>query len=127
LPPPGPTVPPAPLPGPELSPPGTSSPAIVWGLGDLTRAAGTAIPWLWQGYLAPGLLTLLTGRPGLGLTTLAEILLARMGTGGPLAGLTLAPGKAVVITGDSPVQCWRRNQLLGTGNHVGWMCRPFRN
>jgi hypothetical protein len=48
-----------------------------------------------------------------------------MGTGGPLAGLTVAPGKAVVITGDSPDQCWRRSQLLG--HHVGWICRPFRN
>jgi hypothetical protein len=103
-------------------PPGTSSPPLIWSLDDLARVPTRS--WLWQGYLAPGLLTLLTGRIGRGLTTLAGLLLSRMDTGGPLAGLTVAPGKAVVITGDSLEQCSRRGRLPGP--HVGWICRPFR-
>jgi hypothetical protein len=84
------------------------------------------MPWLWQGYLAPGQLTLLTGRPGLGLTTLTAVLLARLETGGALAGLPLAAARAVVITGDSPFQWAQRGQLLGIGKHVGYICQPFR-
>jgi hypothetical protein len=84
-----PGITPSEFPGPASYPPGISSPPLIWSLDDLARASTK--PWLWQGYLAPGLLTLLTGRIGLGLTTLARRLLARMATGGPLAGLDVAP------------------------------------
>ena len=79
---------------------------------DLTRAADAAPPWLWRGYLAPGNVTLLTGQWKCGKTTLLTALLSRLGTGGVLAGLPLAAGKAVVVTEESP-QHWQRRGTKG--------------
>src|SRR5262249_58805029 len=69
---------------------------------DLSRAADAALSWLWRGYLAPGNVTLLTGQWKCGKTTLLAALLSRLGTGGELAGLPLAAGKAVLVTGGAP-------------------------
>jgi hypothetical protein len=81
---------------------------------------------LWQGYLLPGALTLLTSQWKTGKTTLVSVLLARRRTGGPLAGLPLTAGRSVVVTEESPDHWRRRTRHLDFGNHVGWFCRPFR-
>jgi hypothetical protein len=101
-------------------------PQLLCGSKSLTGAAGPAADWLWHGFLAPGAVTLLTSQWKAGKTTLASILLARMKTGGNLAGLSLAQGKAVVVTEEGPDHWQRRNQKLDFGDHVGWFCRPFR-
>jgi hypothetical protein len=93
---------------------------------DLSRAADAALPWLWRGYLAPGNVTLLTGQWKCGKTTLLAALLSRLGTGGTLAGLPLAAGKAVVVTEESPQHWQRRGQQFPFGPHLCWLCRPFR-
>lgn len=47
------------------------------------------LAWLWDGYLAPGNLTLLTSQWKSGKTTLISILLSRLREGGQLAGLSI--------------------------------------
>jgi hypothetical protein len=82
--------------------------------------------WLWQGYLAPGNVTLLTSQWKSGKTTLLSVLLARLKTGGLLAGLPVAPGKALVVCEESRQHWELRRRKLDFGSHVGWLCRPFR-
>jgi hypothetical protein len=92
----------------------------------LRAAARGPEAWLWQGYLAPGSVTLLTSQWKSGKTTLLSVLLARLGGGGALAGLPVPPGKAAVVSEEAPVHWQRRAEKLGIGNHVCWLCRPFR-
>jgi len=100
-------------------------PRLLWGAGSLAAAAAPS-DWLWQGYLAPGAVTLLTGQWKAGKTTLASILLARMRAGGQLAGLPLSAGKAVVVSEEGPDHWQRRHQALDFGDHIGWCCNSFR-
>jgi hypothetical protein len=91
----------------------------------LRAAAGGGTPWLWHGFLAPGAVTLLTSQWKAGKTTLTAVLLAKLKTGGTLAGLPLVAGRAVVISEESLAQWARRAGPLDFGDHVGWFCRPF--
>ena len=91
------------------------------------RAAGQGEKtWLWQGYLAPGEVTLLTSQWKSGKSTLVSVLLAKMKTGGQLAGLPVAAGKAVIVTEESPAKWFERSESLAFGDHLSWFCRPFR-
>jgi hypothetical protein len=92
---------------------------------DLQANNQADIPWLWQGYLAPGMTTLLTSQWKSGKTTMAAALLARLKTGGQFAGLPLRAGKAVVLTEESSGHWFQRNRKLAFGDHLCWFCRPF--
>src|SRR5262249_4876633 len=83
--------------------------------------------WLWQGYLAPGNVTLLTSQWKSGKTTLVSILLARLREGGQLAGLPVGAGRVAVVSEESPMHWHLRSQKLTFGNNVCWFCRPFRS
>jgi hypothetical protein len=63
-----------------------------------------------QGYLAPGNVTLLTSQCKSGKFTLLSVLLARLKTGGLLAGLPVAPGKAAAISAESAEQWLTRSR-----------------
>ena len=118
-----------PAPGPEETrPPLTSdhAPVLLHGSAGLAAAVSQGAAWLWQGYLAPGAVTLLTSQWKAGKTTLVSVLLARLKTGGELAGLPLAAGKALVISEEGPVHWHRRSQQLDFGDHVDWYCQPFK-
>jgi AAA domain len=123
---------PVPVPAPGTAPPSVASITSVAGRfagvwsGDLRQAAEAEAGWLWEGYLAPGNVTLLTGQWKSGKTTLVAVLLSRLGTGGVLGGLPVRPGKAVVITEESPAHWYYRGRKLLFGDHVCWFCRPFR-
>jgi hypothetical protein len=65
------------LPPSSNSIPGPALPPLVWGQAHLRATVGATQPWLWQGYLAPATVTLLTGRWKAGKTTLLSVLLAR--------------------------------------------------
>jgi hypothetical protein len=93
---------------------------------DLHTTGPAQSPWLWRGYLAPGLVTLLTSQWKLGKSTLLAVLLARLKAGGELAGFPLRPGKAVVVSEESPALWYQRGRSLAFGEHVCWFCRPFR-
>jgi hypothetical protein len=111
--------------GRETPPAPTSLPPLLWGIDSLVTDATASPRWLWHGYLAPGAVTLLTSRWKSGKTTLAAVLLAKLGVGGQLAGLPLAAGKAVVVSEESRDLWYRRHQKLNFGDHLGWICRPF--
>src|SRR5437868_13730511 len=65
---------------------------------ELAQAAPPRLSWLWHGYLAPGKVTALISPPKSGKTTLVSHLLARFAQGGQLAGLAVAPGRAIVVS-----------------------------
>ena len=93
----------------------------------LHTAADPALSWLWDGYIAAGNMTLLTSLWKAGKTTLTAALLARLGTGGVLAGRAVQPGRAVVISEESARQWAGRCDTLDMGEHVRFLCRPFRS
>src|SRR3546814_11356589 len=60
-----------------------------------------AIDWLWPGYLAGGMLSILAGNGGTGKTTIALSLAAAITTGGKLPDGTVAPrGSVIMWTGE---------------------------
>ena len=103
-----------------------SLPSLRWGLAALRSVASPDRRWLWHGYLAPGAVTLLTSQWKIGKTTLTSILLSRMKNGGTLAGLSVAAGRAIILSEETDGQWLQRGERLGLKNHVGWYCRPFR-
>jgi hypothetical protein len=63
-----------------------------------------SIPWLWEGVLATGAVTLLSAPEKIGKTTLLSLLLDRLRAGGELLGRTVWPGKTIL--------CSEENQRL---------------
>jgi hypothetical protein len=93
---------------------------------ELDTDATDMVPWLWQGYVAPGKVTLLTSQWKCGKTTLLAALLARLEHGGRLADLAVAPGRAIVVSEESAADWKRRCADFGIGEHVQFLCRPFK-
>jgi len=114
-----------PLPAAELTGPPDLVPREM-SFDDLCAAATqTASPWLWQGYVARGNVTLLTSQWKSGKTTLVAVLLARLKAGGELAGLKVVAGQAAVVS-EEPAAHWvARGAKLDLAGHVCWFCRPF--
>jgi len=81
--------------------------------------------WLWQGYLAPGKVTLLTSQWKTGKTTLLAALLKQLDQGGQLAGLDVRASQSIVMSEESP-ELWReRDERLELGQQARFFCRPF--
>jgi hypothetical protein len=93
-------------------------------VGDLA-AGKRQTNWLWHGFLAPGMTTLLTSQAKSGKTTLIAALLARLKDGGQFAGLDLRAGKAVIVSEESTFLWNQRSERLGFGDQLCWFCRPF--
>jgi hypothetical protein len=89
--------------------------------------ARPGINWIWQGYLAPGSVTLLTSQWKSGKTTLVSVLFTRMQHGGELASLSVRKSRAVVISEEAPEYWYDRCQRLDFGNAAGFYCRPFES
>jgi hypothetical protein len=81
--------------------------------------------WLWTGYLAPGHLTLLTSLSKCGKTTLLASLLQRLGSGGTVAGQSVCPGKALVVSEETEEIWAERRKSFDFGTHVCFICQPF--
>jgi len=92
---------------------------------ELTGACQNREPWLWHGYLGPGKMTLLTSQWKSGKTTLVSILLKRMETGGELAGLAVAAGRAAVFTEEGKPDWKLRHQKLHLANNTTLFPLPF--
>lgn len=118
--------PPAPAAPPSAAPPLPAPIFQEMTFQELLAAAPPAVAWLWHGFLAPGNVTLLTSRWKAGKTTLVAALLARLGQGGTLAGLAVHPGRAAVVSEESPEQWRLRGGKFVFGDHLRWLCRPFR-
>jgi hypothetical protein len=97
---------------------------LLW-LNDLRLQAESQRGWLWQGYIAPGNVTLLTSQWKAGKTTLLSILLDRMKAGGDLAGRPVRAGRALVVSEESPAHWYLRSQKFDFTDQVCWLCRPF--
>jgi hypothetical protein len=93
---------------------------------DLNPGAQAPPDWLWQGYLLPGAVTLLTSLWKSGKSTLLSVLLARLKTGGTLAGLPMRAGRAVVLSEESRELWWERGHNLDLDGPVRWFCKPFQ-
>jgi hypothetical protein len=93
--------------------------------GEQLEVEPTVHSWVWEGFLGAGDVTLLTSQWKLGKTTLISILLSRMGEGGQVAGLTVRPGKAVIVSEEARGQWCPRHRKLNL-RHVHFLCRPFR-
>jgi hypothetical protein len=93
---------------------------------ELQAAVEPTVDWLWHGYLSRGSVTLLTSPWKAGKTTLLAALLAKLQSGGELAGRAVPPGKAIVISEESK-QLWaKRCAKLAIGPQALFICRPFR-
>jgi AAA domain len=114
---------PPPLPDPAPAAPARRFPGLR--LDDLVATGQARVPWLWHGYLAPGNVTLLTSQWKAGKTTLMSILLSRLREGGTLAGQAVRPGRAAVVSEESPALWHLRSLTVPFGDHVTWFCRPF--
>ena len=115
--------PPSPPPAPARPAPGSP---LQWGSALLRDDGASTESWVLQGYLAPGCVTLLTSLWKSGKTTLVAVLLARLATGGRLAGLSLAAGRAVIVSEEHKRHWQLRDQVLHFGDHLGWALRPFK-
>jgi hypothetical protein len=89
------------------------------------KAATRDVAWLWEGYLAPSNITLLTSQWKSGKTTLLSILLARRAAGsGRFAGRPLKLGRTAVICEEHEGHWEQRRRTLDFGNDVAFFCRP---
>jgi hypothetical protein len=103
-----------------------ANPYVPLSYADLKPATEAQSEWLWQGYLLPGAVTLLTSLWKSGKSTLLSVLLSRLKTGGTLAGLPVRAGRAVVVSEEPPALWWDRGLNLALDGHVQWFCKPFR-
>src|SRR5437762_10420770 len=90
-----------------------------------SRAADSGGVWLWDGYRAPGNITLLTSLWKTGKTTLLTGLLRCLGRGEPFLGRTLCAGKALVVSEESTEHWAERLSRMPVGPHGQLLARPF--
>ena len=81
--------------------------------------------WVWDGFLARGDITLLTGVWKTGKTTLLAGLLHALGGGGVFLGRACAAGRAVVVSEESADHWARRCRAIPVGPHAALLSRPF--
>jgi hypothetical protein len=68
-----------------------------------------SVPWIWQGVLAEGAVTLLSAPEKTGKTTLLSLLLDRCRAGGQLLGRAVRPGRTVLCSEENE-QLWALRQ-----------------
>ncbi|OAI50102.1 hypothetical protein AYO44_18015 [Planctomycetaceae bacterium SCGC AG-212-F19] len=95
---------------------------------ELAKATQSRLSWLWHGYLSPGKVTALISPPKSGKTTLVSHLLARLALAqaGQLAGLAVAPGRALVVSEEATADWAARCRHLALGQNLQFLCRPFQ-
>lgn len=104
-----------PFPPPEYQP--------LWS-SDLT-SADADMRWLWDGYLAPSNITLLTSQAKCGKSTLASVLMACRVAGATFAGRALKPGRTAVVCEETEPHWRQRRRTLDFGGDVAFFCQPF--
>ena len=69
---------------------------------DLETVVSTPVKWLWEGWLPAGKLSLLSGDPGLGKTTVALDIAARLSVGKsmPYSSNQIEPGMTLILTAE---------------------------
>ena len=84
---------------------------------ELELSADMTLSWLWQGYLAPGQVTLLTSQWKTGKTTLVAVLLSKLSQGGTFLGQGLLPARRWSSPRSPTIYGWR-----GGRNSVSARC-----
>jgi len=82
-------------------------------------------PWVWDGYLCPGDVTLLTSLWKTGKTTLLTGLLQHLAGDQPFLGRSVVPARALVVSEESASQWAERIHTMPLGSHVQLLPRPF--
>jgi KaiC/GvpD/RAD55 family RecA-like ATPase len=90
-------------------------------------ASTEQIPWVWQGYIARGFTTSLTGVWKSGKTTLLSHLLAALERGTPFCRQEVTHGRALIVSEENAFLWVRRRNALGFGEAVDLISRPFRS
>jgi len=85
-----------------------------------------ATSWLWEGYLAPGAITLLSALWKAGKTTLLAHLVKAFETGCDFCGRLVQPGHVLYVTEESEHRWAKRRDLLALADNVSFMIRPFK-
>jgi hypothetical protein len=75
----------------------------------VVRKQRTTVPWIWEGVVAEGGVTLLSAPEKIGKTTLVSLLLDRRRAGGQLLGRTVYPGQTVLCSEEN-WQLWSLRQ-----------------
>ena len=83
--------------------------------------------WLWNGYLMPGDITLLTSLWKTGKTTLLSGMLQHLSAGTPFLGRATRSARAWVVSEESRSQWRERLALMPIGTHVQLIARPFQS
>jgi AAA domain len=96
----------------------------IW-IADLAPAATPS--WIWDGFIAPGSITLFSSPAKTGKTTLLSHLLARRRAGGNLLDRVVTAGVTAVVTEESAGDWQARHERLDLGANVCLFCRPFAN
>ncbi len=87
--------------------------------------SGGGVPWVWDGYLMRGGVTLLSALPKCGKTTLLAHLFKTLSAGGSFCGRPLVTGRALVVSEESPAVWVDRRDRLGLTGCVRLLSRPF--
>lgn len=82
--------------------------------------------WIWDGYIAPGQIALLTSLWKSGKTTLLAHLVAARKDGSDVAGRRVAPGVSVVISEEAQPDWDDRHARLGFAPVDSFFFRPFK-
>ena len=101
-----------------------AAPGGVWNA-ELAKDRHEPVYWIWEGMLAAGAMTLLTGSWKAGKSTLVSLLLDRRREGGQLLGRTVGAGATIVVSEEEPRMWARRQATLDFGPRVCFFCRPF--
>ncbi|MFO0798253.1 MAG: AAA family ATPase [Gemmataceae bacterium] len=81
--------------------------------------------WVWDGVLARGDISLLTGVWKSGKTTLLAGLVHALGGSGEFLGRSCARGRVVVLSEESRAHWAERNRVIPAGDHARLVSRPF--
>ncbi len=103
-----------------------NTPHAIWDR-EFARMPESVTTWLWQGFLAPGNITLLTSLWKSGKTTLISHLLARRKAAGDFLGVPLTAGKSAVITEEGAAVWAERSRQHDYGGNVCFFSQPFRH
>jgi AAA domain len=105
------------LPSPPLWLPSEQQARLSLALEPKSFADLTALPeepdWLWQGFLAPGSLTMLAGHPFAGKSMLVSGLLQALETGKPFLGRNTKAASALLVTEEHPASLRERAGRFG--------------
>lgn len=84
------------------------------------------VEWIWEGFIAEGVTTLMTARPKTGKTTLISQMLKEIENGGELAGMSINPTKVLILTEESEAK-WgeRREKFKLPGKSIHIVSRPM--